>query len=326
MPANLPPDYFAAERVYRDAKTAEEKMAALEAMLAAMPHHKGTDKLRAGLNRKIAQLKLKQESSAKAKHGSVFSVERQGAAQVILVGMPNTGKSSILNALTHATPEVAGYPYTTTVPGVGMMQYEDIQIQLVDLPPLGEDIRKLPFYNLLRNADAHAIVLDGSADPAGEFQLVIEELAGGKVFSPTIGEDEVPVGGVRKRMLAVINKCEGVDAAGRCREVLEAAGGKIGCTAVSAKSGMGMEALKGEVFRLARIIRVYTKVPHKKADMDEPYVMPLGSTVLDLAREIHRDFSVNLRYSRVWGSSRFDGQPVQKDHILRDGDIVELHI
>ena len=98
MPANLPPDYYAAEKVYKSARTTAEKIAALEKMLSVMPHHKGTDKIRAGLNRKISQLRLQEEKSRGGKHGSVFSVEKQGAAQVVLVGMPNTGKSSIVSA------------------------------------------------------------------------------------------------------------------------------------------------------------------------------------------------------------------------------------
>jgi ribosome-interacting GTPase 1 len=145
MPANLPPHYFTAEKEYKNAKTIPEKIAALEEMLAIMPHHKGTDKLRAGLTRKIAQLKVQAEQRSKTKRGSIYSIDKQGAAQVILVGAPNTGKSSLLALLTNATPEIADYPYTTLFPVIGMMPYEDIQIQIVDLPPIGEEVRKLPF-------------------------------------------------------------------------------------------------------------------------------------------------------------------------------------
>ncbi|MBN1162941.1 MAG: TGS domain-containing protein [Candidatus Krumholzibacteriota bacterium] len=326
MPTNLPPNYFAAERVYKEAKTIPEKIASLEEMLAIMPHHKGTDKLRAGLNRKISQLKLQQESTRKTRHASVFSVEKQGAAQVILVGMPNTGKSTLLSKLTNATPEIANYPYTTSVPTIGMMPYLDIQIQIVDLPPLGDDIRKLPFYNLLRNADAHLVVLDGSGDPELELKLIMEELAEGRVFSPLVREEDVPVGGVRKKMMVVLNKCENADSAKLKTDMEEATGGLIDYIPVSLKEKKGLEDLKNRIFELAGIIRVYTKVPHQKADLDEPYVLPRGSTVMDLARDIHRDFAENLKFTRVWGSARFDGQSVQRDYVLQDGDIVELHI
>lgn len=325
MPTNLPPNYFAAEKVYKSARTPEEKIAALEEMLAIMPHHKGTDKLRAGLNRKIAQLKLQQETKTKTKHGSVYSIDRQGAAQIILVGMPNTGKSSVLAALTHATPDIANYPYTTSIPSIGMMPYEDIQIQMIDLPPLGEEIRKLPFYNLLRNADAHLMVVDGSRDAAVEVQLVLEELEEGKVLSP-VNEGEVPVGAVLKKMLIVANKCENADCDSVLEELGEVTGGKIGTVAVSIRSGMGMDELRRKIFDLIDVVRVYTKVPHKKPDLKDPYVLPRGSTIMDLATAIHHDFAENLKFARVWGSSKFEGQQVQRDHVLEDGDVVELHM
>ena len=326
MPTNLPPDYFSAEKVYKNAKTTPEKIAALEEMLAIMPHHKGTDKLRAGLRRKIAQLKESEERQAKSKRGSVFSIDKQGAAQNILIGFPNVGKSTLLSRLTNASPDIADYPYTTAVPVIGMMEYEDIQIQIVDLPPLGDEIRKLPFYNMIRNADLLLAVLDGSDDPASEFELLASELEEGKVYLEP-GDDGVPVGGVLQRILIVLNKCDegnldelehGLDAV--------TAGVEPPVVAVSAEHGRGMEELKAVIFRANGIIRVYTKIPGHKADMVDPYVLPAGSTVMDLATHIHHDFADNLQFSRVWGSSRFDGQSVQRDFILQDGDIVELHI
>lgn len=326
MPANLPPQYFEAEREYKNAKTMPEKIAALEAMLSIMPHHKGTDKLRAGLTRKIAQLKLQSETRAKTKKGSLYSIAKQGAAQVILIGMPNTGKSSILAALTNAAPDVADYPYTTSVPVIGMMPYEDIQIQIVDLPPLGDEVRKLPYYNLLRNADALIIVVDGLGDPATELQLILDELEEGKVLSPLKSADEIPIGAVQKRMLAVINKCDCIDPERVAGAVEEVVGQAIDVAAVSTMSETGVEGLREKIYRVVEIIRVYTKIPGKKPDLGAPYVLRSGSTVMDLAREIHRDFAENLRFARVWGSARFDGQSVQRDYVLRDGDIIELHI
>ena len=326
MPANLPPHYFAAEKEYKNAKTIPEKIAALEEMLAIMPHHKGTDKLRAGLTRRIAQLREQAESHAKTKRGSVYRIEKQGASQVILVGTTNTGKSSLLDVLTHATPDIASYPYTTAVPVIGMMPYEDIQIQIIDLPPVGGEVRKLPYYNLLRTADLLLVVASCTADPEVEVPLLLEELEEGKVYSCRIAEKDLPIGGVRKRMLVALNKCDGVDAARSCAAVSEAVGGEIDIIAVSATGGEGIEELKERIYCAAEIIRIYTKVPGKKAEMGAPYVLHAGSTVMDLARSIHKDFAENLRSARVWGSARFDGQPVHHDHILADGDIVELHM
>ncbi len=326
MPANLPPHYFAAEKEYKNAKTIPEKIAALEEMLAIMPHHKGTDKLRAGLTRKIALLRIQAEQRSKTKRGSIYSIDKQGAAQVILVGAPNAGKSSLLALLTNATPEIADYPYTTSIPVIGMMPYEDVQIQIVDLPPIGEEVRKLPFYNLLRTADALLVVVDGSSDPGLELKLLLDELEEGKVFSPMREEDDVPVGGVRKRMLIIINKCEGVDTDTTLTTVREVIDGKMPMISVSAQSTLGIDDLKVQIYKIVEIVRVYTKIPGKKPDMKAPFVLKVGSTVMDLAREIHHDFSDNLRFARVWGSARFEGQSVQRDYVLQDGDIIELHI
>jgi len=326
MPANLPPQYYKAEEEFKNAKTIPEKIAALEAMMAIMPHHKGTDKLRADLNRRMSQLKEQAEAAVKGKRASLFSVEKQGAAQILLIGVPNVGKSSILAAITHATPLVADYPYTTTAPEIGMMPYRDIQIQIVDLPPMGGDIRKLPFYNLLRTADALALVADATAEPEVEVTIVLEELAEGRIHSPLDAGEELPIGGVRKRVLIVLNKSDAADAVAAAGRVRKAVSESIRVVAVSAKERVGLGELKDELYRVADIIRVYTKVPGKKADLASPFVLRARSTVMDLAREIHRDFAEGLRFARIWGSGKFEGQQVERDHVLLDGDIIELHI
>jgi ribosome-interacting GTPase 1 len=325
MPANLPPAYFAAEKEYKNAKTTPEKIAALEEMLAIMPHHKGTDKLRAGLTRKIAQLREQEERKAKTKRGSIYSIDKQGAAQVVLLGFPNVGKSTILANLTHAHPEIAEYPYTTAVPVIGMMEYEDIQIQMIDLPPLGDEIRKLPFYNLIRNADLLLLVIDASSDPKTEIDLLIEELEEGKVYRAAKTGEDLPVGGVAQKMLFVLNKCALPE--GEVLSGLESYHDEgIRFVTLSSAEGAELDDMRSAIFEAADIMRVYTKIPHHKPDMDDPFVLPVGSTVMDLAREVHHDFSDNLQFARVWGSSRFEGQSVQRDFVLQDGDVVELHI
>lgn len=326
MPANLPPQYLKAEEEYKSARTLPEKIAALEAMMAVMPHHKGTDKLRAEHTRKLSQLKEQLEAGGKGKRASVFHVERQGAAQVVLVGPPNAGKSSLLAAVTHATPHIADYPFTTTQPEIGMMPYEDVQIQIVDLPPVGGDVRKLPFYNLLRTADALAIVADATTEPEDDVQLVIEELADGKVYTARAGGAELPVGGVRQRVLVVLNKCEGIEVAPVVERVREATGRWLHVIGISTRERAGIEDLRREIYDVVEIVRVYTKVPGGRADRAAPFVLRRGSTVMDLAREIHRDFAEGLRFARIWGSGRFDGQSVQRDHVLQDRDVIELHL
>ena len=206
-----------------------------------------------------------------------------------------------------------------------MMEFEDIQVQIVDFPPLGDEIRKLPFYNMIRNSDLLLAVLDGAADPATELELLLSELQEGKVYLPS-AEEEIPVGGVVQKMLVILNKCDdGVD-----EELLLSVGGAAGAeipvVAVSAEHCRGIEELKARIFEANEIIRVYTKLPGHKADRGDPFVLPMESTVMDLATAIHHDFAENLHFVRVWGSARFEGQAVHRDFILQDGDIVELHI
>lgn len=326
MPANLPPQYYKAEEEYKSAKSIPEKIAALEAMMAIMPHHKGTDKLRAQHTRQLSQLRAQLEAASKGKKSSIFHIERQGAAQVLLVGPPNSGKSSILARITNAKPHIADYPFTTIQPEIGMMPYKDIQIQVIDLPPMEGDVRKLPYYNLLRTADALVLVVDAELEPEFHVQLAFDELAAGKIYVAGREGEELSVGAVRTRLLVVLNKAERCNASSAIERVKNALGGKVPVLAVSAKALSGIEALKDAIYDVLAIVRVYTKVPGKKPDLDAPFVLPRGSTVMDLAREIHRDFADGLRYARIWGSGRFDGQPVERDHVLADGDVIELHI
>ena len=98
MPANLTPEYFKAERWFRTATTNEEKILAVERMLAVMPKHKGTDHLKADLRRKLSKLKESPAKKGKGKHADIFYVQRSGVGQIVLLGTPNCGKSSIVGA------------------------------------------------------------------------------------------------------------------------------------------------------------------------------------------------------------------------------------
>jgi ribosome-interacting GTPase 1 len=170
MPANLPPKYFEVEKRYREARSVSEKLKYLEEMLAVMPKHKGTDKLKADLRRRLAQLKdMGVSRKGPGRRTPIYLVDREGVGQVALLGPPNTGKSSLLAALTKAQPVIADYPYTTRTPLAGMMRFENVQVQLVDTPPLGEDYLEPWFPDLLRRADAFALVLAPPEDPAAQF-------------------------------------------------------------------------------------------------------------------------------------------------------------
>ena len=136
MPANLTPEYLAAEEEFKSAQSHEEKIAALERMLSTVPKHKGTEKLQADIKRRLSRERKEGHKKGGARTVPFWLVKKEGAGQVALIGPPNAGKSSLLAALTNARPEVADYPFTTHAPTPGMMAYENIQVQLIDLPPV----------------------------------------------------------------------------------------------------------------------------------------------------------------------------------------------
>ena len=161
MPTNLPPEYYRADQAFRDAESIPAKIAALEEMMSTIPKHKGTDKLRAELRRKLSKLRVDQQKKKGAsKHESEFHIEKEGAGRVILVGSANVGKSSILGALTHATPIISEAPFSTWTPLPGMMMIDDIQVQLIDTPPLTKEQSQPELFDLFRSADLILIVLD----------------------------------------------------------------------------------------------------------------------------------------------------------------------
>ncbi|MBE3585488.1 MULTISPECIES: GTPase [Desulfofundulus] len=323
MPANLTPQYHAAEEAFRNATTIEEKIAALEEMLAVIPKHKGTEKLQADLKRRLARLREEGQKKTSAGRHDPFHVEKQGAGQVALVGYPNSGKSALVGALTRAKVKVADYPFTTTLPFSGMMPYEEIYIQLVDTPPLTAEGFPPGLAGLLRNADALLLVIDSCAgDCLEQLENSLRLLNERKII-----RDDIPPG-VRAipphRLIIAANKAElpqGKENLMLLRELLPA---DLEVMPVSAATGLNLEQLKTRLFAVLEVIRVFTRAPGKAPDLTRPFILPRGSTVLDLAESIHKDFLKTLRGARIWGSARFPGQNVPKEYILHDRDIVEL--
>ena len=327
MPANLPPQYFEAEKVYRQAKTPEDKVEALETMLAIMPKHKGTDKLRAELRRRIAKFTEEAERRPSVtRKGSAYNIRKEGAGQVVLVGLPNVGKSQLVSVLTDAFPEVADYPFATKVPLPGMMKFENIQIQLLDMPPITDHDAKPWFSHLLRNADILLIVVDLAEDPLMQLDSIVVELEGTKIrLTAGEGEEELVPGIARKRALIVGNKSDAEGAEDR-RAILESQyGSSFPVIAVSARENTGLDEMRQVIYEKLDIIRVYTKSPGKKADSEDPMILRKGSTVEDAAEDVHKDFRNRFKYAQVWGSGKFNGQRVKRGYVLEDGDIVELH-
>lgn len=325
MPANLTPQYFEAERRFKNAVTPEEKIQALEAMLAVMPKHKGTDHLQADLRRKIA--KISQEAEKKyATSRKNFSIRKEGAGQVALVGLPNTGKSLLLSSLSNVEPEIADYPFTTKTPNVGMMPFENIQIQIVDMPAINMYESRIWANTILRNADLLALVVDLTENPCHQAETILEELGkmGIILYRP---DNTAPAAGIRPRKMFVIGNFADLDLDGEGYTALSEKYGQYpGTIKVSAEEKYNLEELKRQLFAHLGIIRIHTKSPGARVDLSDPVILEQGSTIKDAAQAVHKDFAYKLRYAVVWGSGKFDGQRVGPEHVLKDNDIIELHI
>lgn len=327
MPANLTPQYLDAEKRFRAAKSPEEKVATLEEMLAVIPKHKGTEHLRGDLKRRLAKLKDEAEQASRRRGGFSLAVDREGAGQVALVGAPNAGKSALVRALTNAQVEVADYPFTTRRPLAGMMVYVNIQIQLVDLPAVSHTYMEPWVPSLIRPADLLLLVADLSS-PAllEELEMVLGILDQAKIRLGRAGAEPIPPGWVAKPALLAATKAETPDAPTALELLRESLGDRISVQAVSALTGIGLEGLRRAVYDGLSIVRVYSKPPGKEPSTRSPVVLPRGSTVVEMAEAIHKDFARQLEYARVWGATKFDGQRVQRDYVVQEGDIIELHI
>ncbi len=326
MPANLPPQYFEAEKSFRLAKTTPEKIAALEEMLAIMPKHKGTDHLRAELRRRIAKLTQASDKKAATQRTSMV-IQKEGAAQIVVIGPPNVGKSQLVSTVTNASPTVAEYPFTTHTATPGMMEFENIQIQLIDTPPLVAQSTESWLPPTLIRADALLVVVDLSDDPLTQIEAVTTNLRNLKIGIDGRQAEEEQGGALnQKKALIIGNKIDLDEASQNYTALKHKYKDQLPVIAISAKKGIGLEELKLKIYQMLDIIRVYTRTPGQKADFTDPIILDRGSTLEDAAAEVHKDFRARLKYARVWGSGKHDGVMVKRDHILQDGDIIELHV
>jgi len=328
MPANLTPQYLEAELKFKQAKTTPEKIKALEVMMAVIPKHKGTERLRGQLKSRMAKLKEElQRRPSVGKAEQAYSIKREGAAQVILLGLPNSGKSCLFSEITHASSEVGDYSFTTQKPIPGMTKFENIQIQLVDTPPVQLEHIEPGFPNLIRNADALLLLVDLTEEPISQVEIILDELNGMKI--KVVGKDPIPpleMGWVSMRTLLVGNKCDARTAMGAYQRLESHFHDSFPILPISAKERMNFDELKKEVYQILDILRVYTKIPGKEPDLTEPVILKKGSRVGDVALSVHKDFVAKLRYAKIWGSGKFDGQMVKRDYPVNEGDVIELHI
>ncbi len=329
MPANLPPQYFETEKKLKTARTPQEKLDILEELLSIVPKHKGTEKIQALLKTKISKLKSSsQKKPAVAKHGPTHHIEKTGAGQVVLIGPPNAGKSHLVKSLTNASPEIGDYPFTTHTPYPAMMKYENIQIQLIDTPPITPEYIEVWHTELIKGADAVLLIFDlTNPGPNEALEILLTKLKEKRI--EFIGEGQkVPSDSwfFHKRALIVANKKDAAIGEEKLNILRKAIEPKLNVIAVSAADGNGIEDLKQEVFALINVLRVYSKVPGKKVDVANPFTLRRGSSVMDMAKAVHKDFVQNLKYARIWSKNKYQGQKVNRDYLLEDEDIIELHI
>lgn len=330
MPANLTPKYHKAEAAYRQAETAQEELECLQHMLREIPKHKGTDKLQADLKSKIAKAKTEalKQASAKSSGKSIAKIPKQGAGRILLIGPPNSGKSSLLAALTRAQPEIAPYPFTTQSPLPGMMLFEDCTFQLIDLPPVTGDFIDPATVGLVRGADLIFFVVDLASDEILEdTQAVLREFSHGKTrFGRKTMLDLEDVGTSYTETLLILNKSDAQGAEERLELLQEFLQLPFDRIPTSATTGAGLEKVRQEAFKRMGIIRVYTKHPNEKQpDMSSPFVIRKGNTLVEVAEQVHHDLASRLKSARIWGSAIHDGTTVKPDYEPQDGDIVELH-
>jgi hypothetical protein len=328
MPANLPPHYHEAEKRYRTARTVPERVAALQEMLALMPKHKGTDHLKADLRARIAKLMddLDHPTVSRGGRPYPFAIRKEGSGQAVLVGPPNSGKSSLLAALTGAKARVGDYAFTTQVPEPGMLRFENIHIQVVDTPPLAEGRLESRLFGLIRNADVLVAVVDLGAGATTQAEAVlrllrqwgIRPLGWGELAEPDREQAD-------KRLVMAANKADLEGALDRFQRLRADYEERFPVVLTSASQAVGLEDLGREIFRSLGAIRVYTAAPGAEPNLENPLVLPQGCTVEEAATAIHKAWQEKLKYALLWGSAKFEGQRVGREHVLADGDVVELH-
>jgi hypothetical protein len=329
MAANLTPQYLKAEEAYRRAATAAEELECLQVMLREMPKHKSSEKLQAELKQKISKARQEAEAERKAgKRGHSIRIPRQGAGTAVLLGGPNAGKSQLLSSLTRATPEIAPYPFTTRAPLPGMMEFEDVAVQLIDTPPITADYLETYVQGMIRGADVAVLLVDLGADEGIEqLQELLDKLGSTKTrLAVRSYLDEDDVGLSFTQTLLAPNKLDADGAAERLDLLHELCPLEFPQYPISALHGTGLEALRGAIYGALGVIRVYTKLPtHKQPDYGRPFTIRSGGTVHDVAELVHKDIAAGLKFARVWGQDVHDGEHVKGDHVLHDKDVVELH-
>ena len=306
MPANLPPQFFELQRKLNQTKDVQEKIEILQEMLAVCPKHKGTERVQEEIKKKIA--KLKRTQPKKVKREEIYFVKKEGAGQVLILGAPNSGKTSLTNLLCNTNFKVADYPFTTQLPTPGMLKYENIQIQIVDAPPLTKDFKPGWLKNLAREADLVLILIDLENDPESQIKEIEEILEKWKIE--------------KEKVLIVGNKIDLKNAKENFEKIKE----KREIFGISVKEKVNIEELKRKIFDSLKIIRVYPKEPKKEIDFENPFILKEGTKLIDFVKEINEKWVEKFKGARLYEKNLKSFRIVGRNYVLKDGDIVEIKI
>lgn len=298
MPINASPEYYKAYAEYLNAQTIEEKVRRLEEAIRVAPKHKSSEKLLAQLKSRLAKLKKEVEIKSKKGGGNKRGIKKTGDAQAIILGIENTGKSSLLSLLTNAKPAISELPFTTVQPEIGTLDLEGLKVQLIELPANVDN----EGFSVMYGTDLILILVCSLKEIINWTKILKEKNIGTErifVFNDKniLGDGE-------------LHKIQNL------KNLLK----------ISIKELRGIEELKNKIFDNLDLIRIYTK-EHGKEISSAPLILDKNSTILDIANKIHKDYAKRFKKAKVWGrSAKFDGQVVGIEHILQDKDVVELFI
>ena len=298
MSINAGYEYFNAEKKYLAAQTLEEKIFALKELIKAAPKHKSSENLLAELKTRLKKLTEKAEKNASVGKGKK-GIRKEGF-QVILVGLTNSGKSTLLSRLTNASPLISSSPFSTKESNVGTMNYQGAYAQIVDLPAvLGKDFDM----SILHTANLVLIVLENLED-LKSFENILEHCTGRRIIL------------INKIDLLNYDELRKLDAKMKSK--------KINFALVSALKNVGVDELKQRIFESMGVIRVFTKEPGKEPSK-QPIVLLEKSTVRDAAESIYKGFSKIIVETKLTGpSGKFANQRVGLNHLLKDRDVLEF--
>jgi small GTP-binding protein len=289
-------------------KEGRERIREVRLLLAELPDYKNGPyaDLRKSLLAEIDDTRVR----AKAVHRDSIAVRREGAAQIALVGPPNVGKSSLLQALSEIQIKTGDYAFTTLRPVPALTRIGGVLVQLVEIPGLisgaGDDRGGgRPLLGVLRSADAIVYCVRASGDPR-DLEAVISEVSGAEIDKPSF-----------------IAATRADEASDEQLDVLRARFAPVDVVPVSVLDDASLAMLTERIWALTGLIRIYLRKDGQVAE--EPLALRPPVTVIDVADAVHHELAASFSGARLWGpSARFDGQRVGRDQSVQDGDTVEI--